>query len=543
MKNLSHKNALKYVIYARKSTESDDKQAKSIPDQIHEMELLAHRLGLEVVGTYQEPKSGRKPSVSMQDGKVYRPQFVEMLKFISQGKADGILAWKANRLARNAKDAGDITQLLAEGLIREIRTSERIYVPTGNDRFFLFIDFGISTKQSDDIHDDVIRGLRTSFEAGLMPRQSPLGYLDQGKGVKILDETRAPLIKAMFELRATGNYSYDELVEEMQKRNLTSRSGKPIPKNSVFNMLHNPFYAGTIRVGFRSPDSAIHGTYEGKHPPIVSKELFEKVQNVTDGHDNGKKNLFFLFRGQVFCGLCGEKCYAQYSKKRYVYYCCRNSSCEQKSFPEQLIERQLEKTLKELNFSDSTMSGVRKLIYDKVHSLNAARKTEYFKKQKRLLEIKITLTNLLEEKVKGSVDPTTFQDFQKRLVGERDEIQSQITNHHIDDDRIAKEVEEFFKLAQSAYSSYKFAPLEKKPDLLKTLVSNLNVVSSNTQVVFNKPYDKIHETTRRAKDSSWCTRRDSNPLPSGPKPDALSRCWEELVELLVKEQVTRAAVH
>ena len=89
---------LKYVIYARKSTDDPQRQVRSTKDQIDECWLLANRMHLKVVDTITEKKSAKKP------GK--RPLFRKMLDDIQKGIIDGIIAWHPDRLSRNMKEGG-----------------------------------------------------------------------------------------------------------------------------------------------------------------------------------------------------------------------------------------------------------------------------------------------------------------------------------------------------------------------------------------------------------------------------------------------------
>ncbi|MEK7178449.1 MAG: recombinase family protein, partial [Patescibacteria group bacterium] len=115
---------IRYFLYARKSSESEDRQVQSIDDQIDRLKKLAKDLELEIVEIYTESKSAKKPN--------NRPVFDEMIRRIENGDADGILCWHLNRLTRNPIDSGQLSWLLQQGIIKSIQSTERQYLPSDN---------------------------------------------------------------------------------------------------------------------------------------------------------------------------------------------------------------------------------------------------------------------------------------------------------------------------------------------------------------------------------------------------------------------------
>src|SRR3989338_3518782 len=125
---IQNNSKIKYFIYSRKSSESEDRQVKSIDDQINRLKKIASDLNLDIKKTYIEAKSAKKPN--------NRPIFDEMIQRIENGDANGILCWQINRLSRNPIDSGKISWLLQQGILKSIKTIDRQYLPDDNVLLF-----------------------------------------------------------------------------------------------------------------------------------------------------------------------------------------------------------------------------------------------------------------------------------------------------------------------------------------------------------------------------------------------------------------------
>ncbi len=194
---------IKYCLYARKSTESEERQILSIDSQIKEMLQLAEREGLEVVTMKRESHSAKETG--------QRPVFNEIVEEIKLGKFNGILTWAPDRISRNAGDLGKIVDLMDSGALLEIRTFGQKFSNNPNEKFFLMILGSQAKLENDNRGVNVRRGLRARVEMGLWPGMAPTGYLNQKlmdkKCQVIIDPERAPVIKKMFEKVAYEQWS------------------------------------------------------------------------------------------------------------------------------------------------------------------------------------------------------------------------------------------------------------------------------------------------------------------------------------------------
>jgi len=346
---------IKYCLYARKSSEEDERQALSIDSQINEMQLMAERDGLLITETYHESHSAKDSG--------QRPIFAQLLIDIRSGKFNGILTWAPDRISRNAGDLGSVVDLMDQGYLKEIRTNGQIFRNSPNEKFLLMILCSQAKLENDHKGENVKRGLKALCEKGVRPGIAPVGYLNivsriRGEAKVAVDPDRAPIVKQMFEKVAyefwTGRDLYSWINDEL---NFKSRNGKKLALSNIFKVLHSPFYYGE----FEYPEkSGIW--YKGSHEPLISKELFDKVQGNLYAAPKPKYGLKeFAFTKLVKCGTCGSGITAEEKIKksgngwkRYIYYHCIKhirSTCRESWIREEELIQELIKSIDTLQFN------------------------------------------------------------------------------------------------------------------------------------------------------------------------------------------------
>lgn len=160
---------IRYCLYARKSSEAEEKQALSVDSQVKEMLSIAEREHLNIVDIYRESHSAKDCG--------QRPVYNKLLMDIREGKFDGILVWHPDRLARNAGDLGSVVDLLDQKKLVEIRTYSQRFTNNPNEKFLLMILGSQAKLENDNKSINVKRGLKTKCEMGLWPSVAPTGYL------------------------------------------------------------------------------------------------------------------------------------------------------------------------------------------------------------------------------------------------------------------------------------------------------------------------------------------------------------------------------
>lgn len=351
---------VKYLLYARKSTESDEKQALSIDSQVKEMLAIAEREGLEIVEIRRESHSAKDSG--------QRPVFKEILEDIRRERFNGIIVWHPDRLSRNAGDLGSLVDLMDQHLLHEIRTYGQTFTNTPSEKFLLMILCSQAKLENDNKSINVKRGLKTRVEMGLWPAPAPTGYLKEKrmdrKCETLIDPERGHVVKQMFEKVAyekwSGRKLYHWLKFDLNFKALPSK--KPLSLGNIYRLLENHFYYGV----FEYPrDSG--NWYQGKHKPLITKELYDLVQVQLKGNElKTRQDKEFAFTKLMTCGLCGSgiSADAKYKKhkngtiKTHVYYGCtkaRDPHCPCGYINEDDLITQLQKLIDTVNLNETSI--------------------------------------------------------------------------------------------------------------------------------------------------------------------------------------------
>ena len=309
----------------------------------------------------------RRESKSAKDSN-NRPVFKELIQDIDQGKFNAILTWAPDRLSRNAGDLGSLVDLMDQKKLFSIRTYGQTFSNSPNEKFLLMILCSQAKLENDNRGINVKRGLRARCELGLWPTVPPTGYLKEKrmdrKNECYIDPDRAPVIKQMFEKVAYEKWSGRKLFHWLKfELNFRTHAGKKhLSLGNIYRILENTFYYGE----FEYPRGS-GNWYQGKHDPIITKELFNQVQDqVKNSQLVRKENIEFAFTKIMKCGLCGsgvsatEKWKKQKNgpPKRHVYYGCtkaKDKNCKCGYISETELIKQLQQHLDTINFKKVPM--------------------------------------------------------------------------------------------------------------------------------------------------------------------------------------------
>jgi site-specific DNA recombinase len=397
---------VKYVLYARKSTESDEMQALSIDSQIKEMLQLAEREKLQIIEIKREAHSAKASG--------QRPVFQEILQGIREGKYTGVLTWAPDRLSRNAGDLGSLVDLMDQKRLIHIQTFTQKFTNDPSQKFLLMILCSQAKLENDNKSLNVKRGLRARVEMGLWPCRPPTGYVStkrtDKKCVAIFDNERSEVVKKIFERIGYDNWSgmktYKWLAEDLKFKTETN---KLLSMGNFYRLIENTFYHGV----FEFPRGS-GNWYKGAHEPLITKELFDLVQrNINDNnYDTRSKQKEFAFTKLFSCNICGSGITADEkfkklkdgSTNRHVYYKCtktRNTKCDFGYITEENLLDQIKKYIDSVDLNKSSLrEKVSKEIYriKRFQTVLLKRKTEVFVRE---VDIREYVKFILEE---GEID-------------------------------------------------------------------------------------------------------------------------------------------
>src|SRR3989338_5330608 len=417
-------NKIKYFLYARKSSESEDRQVQSIDDQINRLKKLAIDLDLDIKKTYSEAKSAKKPN--------NRPVFDEMIQRIENGEADGILCWHLNRLSRNPIDSGKLSWLLQQRILKSIQTIERQYLP--DDNVLLFnVESGMANQYILDLSRDTRRGLLKKLDAGWQNGVAPLGYLNDKENRTIIkDPERFNLVRKMWDLMLTGNYTPPKILDiannewGFRTRKFKRMGGCPLSKSGIYAIFTNLFYAKII---------VVNGVqYEGSHEQMITLEEYDRVQFLLGREGKPRpKSHEFAFTGSIRCGVCGCLYTAETKKKllksgeirEHTYYHCTKRTtkikCNQKkNIPVADLELAIEKEIEKYTILPEFLSWALEGLNAKNDIEIEDRTKVYETRHKALAQAQKELDELTKMRYRLLIGDETF-------TKERDTLQTQIT--------------------------------------------------------------------------------------------------------------------
>lgn len=511
---------LRYKLYARKSTDTEDKQVQSLDDQVNVMQNIAKLADARIIGgPLQEAKSAKKPYA--------RPLFEELLQDIEDGKIDGIVTWKLDRLSRNPTDSGRIQQLLQDGKLKHILTSDKSYYPEDNAIVFS-VEAGMSNQYIRELAVNTKRGMASKAEKGGKNGVPPIGYLNNVIDKTIItDPDRFELVRILWDKMLTGTYSIaqltryadEELILTLPVRGKTG--GKPMAYSSVCAMLKNPFYYGKIRFNKQ--------LFDGTHTPMVTEAEFEKVQQIIDpSHTTRPKDpdTNFMLRNLFKCGECGfaitaERKYKTIKKtgkrKVYIYYHCTGKNKQVKcTQPHSHVEetelvKQIKEKLSKFTIHPDFYKLAIETLAQEEDEVVAKDQAKTLAHTKAIEKAKQSIDNLRRMRYQGEADDDswyfaelkTLEDKLETLQSKRNESEYKARNWR----EVADETFTFARYAQEEFES---DDLEKQRTVVARLGLNLTIKDRTIQFTPNKYFIPIEKMNEQMSQLEGMVRTENN---------------------------------
>lgn len=504
-----------YLIKARRSTDDEINQKNSLEYQVEQCTKYARERGLPIAdltisgfcehGVIQEKHTAYKTADLTIDSKgrviyeIERPKFQQLVALLAQGKVRGIIALCWDRLSRNPHDDAVIKNLIARGV--DVRFVQASYDKTSAGALHMDID-GMFAAHYSRVTSEKVRSTNAKLRAeGRCTYGAPVGYLNVGTDNKPLDPERAPLIKRLFDLYATGTWSIQQLAEWAKTHGLTSKPSRrrrshsevragventdtpvsrPITRTGIASILRSPFYIGRIRAG--------NDWLPGLHKPLIDQRLFYQVQRLLKERCVGlhyETMPFFLYRGIISCP-CGRR-YSPYEQKGHFYYrasCQKRCQNSRRNLREDQIDLLVAEILGSLRLTEDEAKRLQK---------DTARMSRHWEKERdaarkalsaRRSRIERDLAYLVDNKTallrEGVYTMAGLAAEEARLTDERDKVEKDMrTEQEAPPVEMAETLINILELATLAKDSYLLADSEQKHAVLTNAFLELVVTEGS----------------------------------------------------------------
>ena len=493
------------ISYARVSSREQEREGYSIPAQRKLLSEYAQVRGFAAKREFIDIESAKNPG---------RKEFTKMLRLLETDDTCRIvLVEKTDRLYRNRADALAFEALIEERdveihLVKEGRVISK--ESRSQDKFMHDIHVAVAKHYVENLKEEVKKGMREKAEEGIYPGRAPIGYRNNPV-TRLIDVNpdRAPMVRRIFELYATGEHSLITL-----RRTILNELGLRLARSYFQTILKNRFYLGYFL--WQGVE------YKGTHEALVSVQLFEQVQDVFSGRNKPKhRKHTFAFGGLLKCAHDGCTVTAERQKGMYVYYRCSNGrgKCALPYMREQDVSDRMGEVLKNIYVPETVAETIIVSLSSDRHRAESERQKRIEATQQRLTALRTRMDQMYEDKLDGKIDAdfwarkmNEWREQERRLESESARHKAEVTTDSV------LTVQRILELANRAHFLYLTRNHAERAQLLKSVVLNCDTDGVSLWPIYRKPFDLIFD---RAKKQEWSGREDLNLRPPGPEPGAL----------------------
>lgn len=405
------------VIYARYSSHAQKEE--SIEQQVEECTAFAAQSGLKILRIYADKAlSGRTDK---------RPQFQKMMRDAEKKEFSIVIAYKSNRIARNMLQALQYEAKLDLFGIRTLYAKEE-FGNTAAGRFALRTMMNVNQFYSENMAEDIRRGMRDNAEACKVNGALPLGYVKGPDGKYAIDTKEAELVREIYE-KVFDGVAFIEIANELNARGISTKRGYRWNKNSFHRILSNDNYVGVYRHSGFVKENGI--------PPILDKEVFYAMQQHLDNkpRPRGRQHCYteYLLAGKLFCGYCQTPMVGISGKTRdngpqYFYYQCNKRRLEKACTKENVRKEYIETTVAILTQKYILQNEVIEWIADSAMEVlfDAGKEAEIAAMEDELADTRKAIKNIMTAIEQGIITAST-KDRLMELEGEAATLERSIT--------------------------------------------------------------------------------------------------------------------
>jgi DNA invertase Pin-like site-specific DNA recombinase len=456
------------VLYARVSSKEQEKEGFSIPAQQKLLRQYALDHGIVVAHEFTDVETAKRSG---------RTGFGEMLSYL-RPHADCriILVEKTDRLYRNIKDWVTIDELGVE--VHFVKQGTVISPDSrSSDKFMHGIQVLMAKNYIDNLSEETRKGMLEKAEQGLWPSFAPLGYLNVNRSI-IPDPVIAPIIRNIFEWYSTGEYSLAEVTKMAKAAGMVFRkSGSPVPKGTVAKILHNRIYTGDFDFGGK--------TYRGRYEPIITRELWHRVQQVLDVRHRQKRRHDFAFSGMIACGQCGRAMVGELKKGRYVYYHC---PCASPYVRGELLEAEFTKAVRRLVFTPEFLADAKLWVQQAKAKEIQEREQVVARLRAERAKLERRIEALYEDKLDGAIEEAFFKRKTDECRAEMARLTAEIERQQEAGPAYMGNLAE---LAARAAELFEQQPAPEKRKLLRFMIEECRWTNGHLTYKWKPPFERV----------------------------------------------------
>lgn len=462
--------------YIRVSTIRQGQKGVSLQEQKSAIQKFAQINQLTIVRWFEERETAAKQG---------RPVFSKMLKLLRAKAAQGVIIHKIDRSARNLKDWAALGDLIDCGIDVHF-AHESVDLRARGGRLSADIQAVIATDYIRNLREETVKGMYGRLKQGFYPFSAPIGYVNNGSGQpKTIDPLTAPLIKEAFEIYAQGEWSLSQLKDYLSENGLCHKNGGQVTINALSRILHNPFYMGIIYI------KKSRETFIGNHEPIVSKALFDKVQDVLAGKvKKGPGKHQFLYSRLFKCRVCNYSSVAE-KQKGHVYYRCHSQGCKGTSVREECIDNAIKDTFADLNFDQSEVRVIDEVLEDLKNENDFKSKDALSRLKLQKSALSDRLDKLTDKYVDGDIDREVFLRRKNTCLKELKDVEDKIRHWEKYQRLTFRKMLKKLELAKSLYSGFVQGNDPEKREMVKTYTSNRLVDVKNVLLELKTPFREL----------------------------------------------------
>lgn len=486
--------ATKAILLARVS----DKRQDSEEAQLNNMRKFAASYGFR-----QENCDERKIKESSTKGD--RKKFQEIIAEIKASKEPvALIVDTIDRLQRSFRESIVLDELRKEGRVELYFQRDNLVIKhNSNSSELMRWDMGVMFARNYvlQLGDNVKRTYELMRSEGQYPSKPPLGYAsvykkdekDNRERVSIVpDSIRAPLLIQAYNLFATGKYSIKTLTTEMHKRGLTGKNEKPIAPSMLHYTLCNPFNKGEMRTKY--------GTMPHIHEPLVSKDLFAKVQKLLNAKKKNPakhKSIDFIFgEGLLKCAdpACGCVCSPEIKKGRLVYYACTNHKrihAKRLYVREEVYLEPIYRVLEKLQLPQKKVDELVKALKKSIDSKSLYQKSEITRLRKIIDEEQVAQNAIAKKFARDEIGKDIYDSVISESKEKQRQAETELTNHADADENYFVNAGRVLDVARRASEIFKSSEVNEKRAFLRFLFQNINADGEKLLFTMRKPFDTL----------------------------------------------------